>query len=300
MDSSVGRARIPLRGPYDLREVALMGYGHRDETEFDGVMRLAFCVDDDYETQVGVEVRQQDDALDLTVHPAAGGAPDLQRVAAQVARMVSADHDGEAYARLCRADPVLAPVFAVAPGFRPSLFASPYEAALWSVLSARRGRPQGIRTRARLAADHGVVFELAGRSTPAVPTPSALARVDAIPGLPADRIPRLHAIAAAAGRGDLEVGRLLALGPDQAMVELQRLPGIGPFYASLIVVRGLGLVDALAAEPQVVELATAAYGRPPATGSAVEDYAEIAEGWRPYRTWVAVMLRALSGRAAAA
>ena len=33
--------RVPLRGPYDLREVALMGFGHRDEDSFDGVMRLA-------------------------------------------------------------------------------------------------------------------------------------------------------------------------------------------------------------------------------------------------------------------
>ena len=49
---------VPLRGPYDLREVALMGFGHRDEDSFDGVMRLGFCVDGDYESQVGVAVRQ--------------------------------------------------------------------------------------------------------------------------------------------------------------------------------------------------------------------------------------------------
>ena len=29
----------------DLREVALMGFGHRDEDSFDGVMRLGFCVE---------------------------------------------------------------------------------------------------------------------------------------------------------------------------------------------------------------------------------------------------------------
>lgn len=33
-------ARVPLLGPYNLREVALMGFGHRDERAFDGVLRL--------------------------------------------------------------------------------------------------------------------------------------------------------------------------------------------------------------------------------------------------------------------
>ena len=34
---------IEITGPYDLREVALMGFGHRDEKSFDGVMRMAFA-----------------------------------------------------------------------------------------------------------------------------------------------------------------------------------------------------------------------------------------------------------------
>ena len=48
-----------------------MGFGHRDETSFDGVMRLAFRVDglDDH---AGVEVRQRGGELELTVH---GDAP---------------------------------------------------------------------------------------------------------------------------------------------------------------------------------------------------------------------------------
>jgi DNA-3-methyladenine glycosylase II len=30
---------IPITGPYDLGEIAMMGFGHRDERNFDGVMR---------------------------------------------------------------------------------------------------------------------------------------------------------------------------------------------------------------------------------------------------------------------
>ena len=36
---------IEITGPYDLGEIAMMGFGHRDEHSFDGVMRMAFCLD---------------------------------------------------------------------------------------------------------------------------------------------------------------------------------------------------------------------------------------------------------------
>ena len=45
-------------GPFDLRDIAMMGFGHRDERSFDGVMRMAFCLDGDYERQVGVAAQQ--------------------------------------------------------------------------------------------------------------------------------------------------------------------------------------------------------------------------------------------------
>ena len=66
--ASMRTATIDLSGPYSLEEVALMGFGHRDERSFDGVMRLAFCLDSDLEQQVGVEVRQSGDRLDLVVN----------------------------------------------------------------------------------------------------------------------------------------------------------------------------------------------------------------------------------------
>ncbi|GAA3700043.1 DNA-3-methyladenine glycosylase [Microlunatus aurantiacus] len=284
---------VPLRGPYDLREVALMGFGHRDESSFDGVMRLGFCVDGDYESQVGVALRQAGDVLAVTVEETAGPPVDPARIVAQAARVVSADQDGEAYADLCRADPMLAPVFARAPGFRPANFYSPYEAAVWSIVSARRPRSQGIVLRQRLAETYGTVLTVAGQPVPVVPTPSRLLAVDQLPGLPADRIPRLHAIAEAAQRGDLAVDHLTALGVDAARTELQRLPGIGPFYSSLITVRSCGLTDVLATEPQVLKHLEAAYGR----RVDAEELEQLAEAWRPWRTWVTVMLRALSGRA---
>ncbi|MGO4596013.1 DNA-3-methyladenine glycosylase family protein [Terrabacter sp. 2RAF25] len=285
---------ISTNGPFSLEELALFGFGYRSETSFDGVMRLAFGVDDDLETAAGVEVRQRGDHLDLVIH---GGA-DPDAVARQVARILSCDHDGDDFAALGRRDPVIGALQAVAPGLRPPLFHSPYDALIWSVVSARRPRSQGIRLRDRLGAEHGASFELAGRRVTAMPPPSRLGQVERVDGLPADRIPRLRAVADAAARGDLDVGRLVALGPGAAQADLQRLPGIGPFYSSLVVIRACGLADVLPigearSRATVHELYRI---EAPMTDDA---YTAFAERWRPWRTWATVLIRAASPRLAA-
>src|SRR3712207_6195040 len=181
----VQQTSLDVRGPYDLDEVAGLGFGPRDERQFDGVLRLACCLDPDYEAAVGVEVRQHGGLVELTVHSPGSDPLDsaaLEAVARQVARAVSLDHDGAAFEAVCRRDPVLARLHAVAPGFRPALFNSAYEAAVWAVVSARRPRNQGIALWQRLCELHGTAFELAGRATHAAPAPSRLRAVESVPG----------------------------------------------------------------------------------------------------------------------
>ena len=48
---------ITPRGPFSLAEAAMFGFGQRDGSGWDGVMRMAFCRDG-YEGHAGVEVRQ--------------------------------------------------------------------------------------------------------------------------------------------------------------------------------------------------------------------------------------------------
>jgi DNA-3-methyladenine glycosylase II len=290
---------LPIVGPFDLREVALMGFGHRDEHSFDGVMRMAFCLDGDYQRQVGVEARQFGDRLELQAQSLGDPLSDAEAEALrkQVARVVSLDHDGEAFHQLCLSDPVLARIHMKAPGFRPALFYSPYEAALWSIISARRARSQGITLRARMSELYGAGFELSGTRTLCVPTPSALLEIESVPGLPADRIPRLHAVAQAAQRGVLDADRLRAMAPEDAKAELQQLPGIGPFYSSLIVIRACGHADApTLGEPRSRATIEQAYGIDHELGD--EELLALAERWRPFRTWISVMMRALSTDAA--
>lgn len=298
-----GSFTITPSGPFSLAEAATFGFGQRDGGRWDGVMRLAFCLDG-YEQQVGVEVRQDEAGTDragtgqagpvrCVVHGPEGA--DLSRVRGQVARVLSLDHDGREFTRVGERDPVIGRLQAAAPGLRPPLFYSPYEAAAWSVMSARRPARQMMQVRDRLNRAHGQVFDLAGEQLAALPTPGQLLAVDSFPGLPADRMPRLHGVARAALDGRLDAARLLDLGPEQAMAELQQLDGIGPFYSSLIVVRGTGFTDVLPVnEPRALDLAARLYGldAPPSQA----EFGALAESWTPFRTWAVVLIRAATAR----
>ena len=234
---------ISPQGPFSLAEAAAFGFGQRDGRDADGVMRLAFCVDG-YAEQVGIEVRQ-DAAGDVHAMAFMRPGTDLGAVRAQVARVLSLDYDASEFVRIGERDPVIGRLQAAAPGLRPPLFYSPYEAAAWSVLSARRPARQMMQVRALLSEAHGRVFDLAGQRLAAFPTPGQLLRVGSFPGLGADKMERLHGVARAALEGRLDVGALKAMGPDSAMAELQSIKGIGPFYSALIVVRGTGFTDVL-------------------------------------------------------
>jgi len=278
---------------YSLRESAEFGFGGRAPDAFDGVMRLAFCLDG-YVDQVGVELRQ--DATGV-VHGTAHGAGDhrVDAVRAQVARALSLDQDGSGFGDVGIRDPLIGRLQQAAPGLLPPLFYSPYEAAIWSVLSARRPATQMAQVRTRLSERHGRVFELAGRRLAALPTPDQLLRVTEFPGLTDEKIHRMHGIARKAMTGTLDVDRLRHIGPEACDEDMRRLKGIGPVYASLITIRAVGFTDVLPAdEPMLLELVGLHYRVDGPVSRA--QFEEIAAPWRPYRTWASVLIRAASPR----
>jgi DNA-3-methyladenine glycosylase II len=139
------------------------------------------------------------------------------------------------------------------------------------------------------------LFELAGERLAALPTPSQLLAVEGFPGIDADRLARMHGAASAALAGQLDIAALQALGPQEAMANVQRIKGIGPFYAELIVVRATGFVDVLPRnEPKALELVRELYHLP--TMPSQMQFEAIAEAWRPWRTWATVLLRAAGPR----
>jgi DNA-3-methyladenine glycosylase II len=278
-------------GEFSLAEAGRFGFGHRVDPDWDGTMRLAFCVDG-YQRQVGVEVTQ--DAAGR-VHGVVHGGGDLVAVQAQVERVLSLDHDGLGFAAVGRRDPVIGRLQAAAPGLRPPLFHSPYEAAAWGVLANRRPAGQMAEVRRRLSEKHGAVFTLAGRTAEAFPTPRQLLAVTAIPGVTTQKIEWLHGVARAALDGRLDVATIQATDADTAMSRLREIKGIGAFYSALIVIRAAGLTDVLpVAEPRLRALVTELYHLPgPPTN---EQFRTLAEPWRPYRTWASVLIRAAAHR----
>ena len=75
------------------------------------------------------------------------------------------------------------------------------------------------------------------------------------------------------------------------MREVQGLPGIGPFYSALDVIRACGLTDVLTTvEPKPLELVRQLYGL--TSTPTADELTALAEPWRPFRTWATVLIRA--------
>jgi DNA-3-methyladenine glycosylase II len=200
--------------PFSLAASAAFGFGpNMGRPKPEGAqMRLAF-VTDDLRGQAGVHLTQDGDG---PVHATLEGEADPAAVNRQVARILCLDHSGPDWLTVGERDPVVGELQRTHPGFRPVLFHSPYEAAAWSVISARRNRTQAAALRTRLSQAYGREFVLAGEPAHAFPVPERLLTVEAFPGFEPVRITRLHAIARAALDGALEPDRLAAPGSSAA------------------------------------------------------------------------------------
>ncbi|MEJ5913622.1 DNA-3-methyladenine glycosylase family protein [Pseudokineococcus sp. 1T1Z-3] len=279
-------------GPFSLAASArfLEGFapaahpGGQDDDERP-TLRLAFPLDGTGEL-VGAAVTQEDDGR-VSVGT---DARDPEAVAAQVRRVLSLDVDGEGFAGVGEADPVVGRLQRAYPGLRPVCFASPYEAACWGVIGQRVRMTQAAATKERIAREHGGVLDVAGVPLPVFPGPRALHDVAGTLPLPAAKRERLAALAAAALDGVLDADRLRSTAADDALADLQRLPGIGPFSAELVLVRGAGAPDVFPrSEGRLHDSMRQLWDAPDAD---VPRLARVAARWSPYRSWVALLVRA--------
>ena len=74
---------------------------------------------------------------------------------------------------------------------------------------------------------------------------TALLEVEAVPGIAAEKVRRLHGLARATLDGALDTEMLRALPEAEALARLEALPGIGPWTASAVLMRGCGTPDTL-------------------------------------------------------
>jgi len=239
----------------------------------DHAVQAVFLCDTDWQ-RVDATVTQQGGSARIVVT----GPGDLTAATEQVRRFLSLDIDARAWPEVALRDPVIAEAQERFPGLRPCGFYSPYEAAVWAVLSQRMRMDQAARLKAELQSRHGDVG--------AFPAPEVLRRIEV--DLPGRKLEYLHAVAEAALDSQLGGGHLRSLPSADALREVRQITGLGPFAAELVVIRGANSPDVLPGNEGRLDAEIAErYG-------AQRSRDQIADEWRPFRSWAAVNLRALS------
>ena len=105
--------------------------------------------------------------------------------------------------------------------------------------------------------------------------------------LPGRKADYLHAVADAALAGVLDGPTLRALPESDALEQIQSVLGLGPFAAELVLIRGANAPDVFPrTEGRLSAEIAEQYGAERAPR-------EVADAWRPFRSWAAVHLRAV-------
>ncbi len=282
--ASEQRSAIHPVGPFDLaRSIAFLEEWPVTSGQAEGgsALRFAFCLENDWRP-VGVRVTQHGDRVDVE---ASGPGAAAEDVVAQVARTLSLDVDATVVDEIAERDPVVARLVAAAPGLRPVCFWTPWEAACWAVLSQRTSMRTASVLKQRIARDLGPTVAVDGRELTVFPAPEVVLDATELPGVNALKLERIRGLAAAASDGRLTAGALRSASTADALEELRRLPGVGPFSAALILIRGAGAPDVFTTgEARLLSTMRGAYGL---SASAADDaYRAVAEAWRPLRSWV--------------
>ena len=281
---------VPFQGPFDLTASArfLEGFApaaRADAASSPGELRLAFPVAPSWRP-VGVLVRQT--TPNGPVRMAVQGDPsDVDHAVTAARRILSLDVDATDFAAVGARDPVIGELQARYPGLRPVAFHSPYEAACFCIIGHRIRMAQAATIKRNLAIEFGSPVDVHGVVLPSFPPPAVLRSVPRIPMVSERKSDRLKAIAEAAEAGRLDAAELRSMSLPEALAQLRTLPGIGEFSSELVLLRGAAHSDGFPdAETRLHEEMRRTY---PATTKA--ELREVADEWRPFRTWASLLLR---------
>ena len=172
------------------------------------------------------------------------------------------------------------------PGLRPPGCWQPFELAVRAILGQQVTVKGATTLAGRLATKFGAAVDAEHRLTRLFPTPEALADADLSGiGLPTARAATIRAFARAVSEGAIDFA---GIGDhSQFLAELQRVPGIGPWTAQYIAMRGLRLPDAFPASD--LGLLRALSLKNP------RELEKRAEAWRPFRAYAVMYLWNVAG-----
>ena len=206
---------------------------------------------------------------------------DLATAIARCRRLLDLDADPEAVIDVLNTDRYLAPIVAKAPGQRIPRTVDENELALRVVIGQQVSMKAAATHTRRLAIAYGTTIDDAlGGLTHVFPSVSQLAEIDPSRlAFPESRRRTLVALIDALAAGTVE----LDAGSDwlHARTQLAELPGIGPWTAEVIAMRGLGDPDAFPASDLGVQIAAKQIGLPDNSRQLIEHSAR----WRPWRAY---------------
>jgi DNA-3-methyladenine glycosylase II len=149
--------------------------------------------------------------------------------------------------RLAQIDRRLLPAALALRGMRPPRFTSLFEAFANVVPFQQLSLDAGVAIVGRLVERFGGCVEQDGRRLYAFPTAQVIggATLERLRqcGLSSRKAEVLRALARAIGSGELSEEALSGMSTPAALQVLTALPGIGPWSASLVLLRGLGRLD---------------------------------------------------------
>jgi AraC family transcriptional regulator of adaptative response / DNA-3-methyladenine glycosylase II len=277
--------RLAARAPYEAAEVLLFLGAHAvpgleewDGTTYSRVLDLPH----------GPAVVQLSPAPDggpaVTARLRLAELRDLGAAVTRCRRMLDLDADPAAVDDVLGGDPALAQLVATAPGRRVPASPDADELAVRAVLG-QQVSVAGARTlTARLLTVGTPLPEPVGTLTHAFPRAAALAGADlSAVGLTGARRRTVHALTAALAAGDI------ALDPGADRGEAGRalvaVPGIGPWTAALVGLRGLADPDVWLPGDLALRKSLAVLG---------SSDADAATRWRPWRSYAVLHLWALA------
>ena len=212
---------------------------------------------------------------------------DLRDIAAaveRVRRMLDADCDPIAVAEAFAGDPLIGPLVRRVPGLRVPGHVDGNEIAVRAVLGQQVSVAGARTVAARLTRAHGrPLAQPTDELTHLFPDAATIAALDPddLP-MPRARGRALVTLCAALADGTIALDR----GADRGDVRraLLALPGIGPWTADYIALRALGHPDIFLPTDIGIRDALTGLGQDPARA------ADLAEGWRPWRSYAQLHL----------
>ncbi|MGD9622713.1 MAG: AlkA N-terminal domain-containing protein [Mycolicibacterium sp.] len=271
--------RLPARTPFDYTGL----FGHLAATAVPGVEEVR---DGAYRRTLSLP--RGTGIVTLRPHPdhvrcqlAVDDFRDLSTAIARCRRLLDLDADPEAVVEALSADVELGPLVQKAPGQRIPRTVDEHELAVRVVLGQQVSTAAARTHAGRLVAAFGrPLRDIDGDLTHLFPTTEDLGQLDSrCLAIPRSRQHTLTALIAALNNGDV----VLNSGCDWnlAREQLLALPGVGPWSAEMVAMRGLGDPDAFPA----TDLGVAAAARQLGLPTTPKHLIERSRSWRPWRSY---------------